>query len=95
MSFTFLNQLPSPAEIKERFPISKELVELKKQRDAMISDIMSATISAVLQRYRKMSKTVSSSYLAFTQTNLVLLAKDIKESLHSQTLKKSLICLKD
>ena len=48
MSFTFLNQLPSPAEIKERFPISKELVELKKQRDAMISDIITGKDDRIL-----------------------------------------------
>ena len=40
MSFTFLNQLPTPAEIKEQYPVSKEFVELKKQRDAMISDVI-------------------------------------------------------
>lgn len=30
MSFTFLNQLPSPAEIKRDFPLSEELKQLKK-----------------------------------------------------------------
>ena len=40
MSFTFLNQLPTPAEIKEQYPVSKEFTELKKQRDAMISDVI-------------------------------------------------------
>ena len=40
MSFTFLNQLPSPAEIKEKYPLSDELKALKKQRDAMISDVI-------------------------------------------------------
>ncbi len=33
MSFTFLNQLPSPAEIKRDFPLSEELKQLKKERD--------------------------------------------------------------
>lgn len=40
MSFTFLNQLPSPAEIKREFPLSEELKQLKKERDAMISDVI-------------------------------------------------------
>ena len=40
MSFTFLNQLPSPAEIKRDFPLSEELKQLKKERDAMISDVI-------------------------------------------------------
>ena len=33
MSFTFLNQLPSPAEIKRDFPLSEELKQLKKEDD--------------------------------------------------------------
>ena len=40
MSFTFLNQLPTPAQIKEEYPLSKELTKLKAQRDAMISDVI-------------------------------------------------------
>ena len=40
MSFIFLNQLPSPAEIKRDFPLSEELKQLKKERDAMISDVI-------------------------------------------------------
>ena len=40
MSFTFLNKLPSPSEIKERFPLSPELAALKKERDQIISNII-------------------------------------------------------
>ena len=40
MSFTFLNQLPTPAQIKEEYPLSKELTELKAKRYAMISDVI-------------------------------------------------------
>ena len=42
MSFKFLNQLPSPEEIKEAYPLSKELTELKANRDKMINDIISS-----------------------------------------------------
>ena len=41
MSFTFLNQLPTPAEIKQQYPLSKELTELKAKRDRMICDVIS------------------------------------------------------
>ena len=37
MSFEILNELPSPAEIKERYPLSKELQEIKRQRDKEIA----------------------------------------------------------
>lgn len=40
MSFTFLNQLPSPTEIKERFPLSPELTDIKKDRDNQIADVL-------------------------------------------------------
>ena len=40
MSFEILNELPSPAEIKERYPLSKELQEIKRQRDKEIANII-------------------------------------------------------
>ena len=49
MSFTFLNQLPTPEEIKRDYPLTPELAELKKQRDAMISDVITGKDS----HYRK------------------------------------------
>ena len=40
MSFQYLRQLPSPAQIKEDYPMSEKLTALKKERDAMISDVI-------------------------------------------------------
>ena len=40
MSFTYLKKLPSPSEIKEQHPLSKELTSLKTQRDEMISNVL-------------------------------------------------------
>lgn len=40
MSFTFSKKLPTPEEIKQEFPLSANAVETKKQRDAMIRDII-------------------------------------------------------
>lgn len=40
MSFTFLNQLPTPDEIKCDYPLSPELTEFKAKRDAMIADVI-------------------------------------------------------
>ncbi len=48
MSFTFLNQLPTPDEIKRDYPLSPELKELKKQRDAMISNVITGKDSRFL-----------------------------------------------
>ena len=39
MSFDYIQKLPTPEEIRSEFPLSRELTELKKQRDAMISDV--------------------------------------------------------
>ncbi|MCD8156391.1 MAG: 3-deoxy-7-phosphoheptulonate synthase [Clostridiales bacterium] len=40
MSFTYLRELPSPAEIKREFPLSAELQALKEERDAQISAVI-------------------------------------------------------
>ena len=42
MSFKFLHQLPTPEEIKNEYPLSKELTELKANRDKMINDIIAS-----------------------------------------------------
>ena len=48
MSLEFLNQLPTPADIKRDYPLSPELRELKKHRDLMISDVITGKDSRVL-----------------------------------------------
>lgn len=40
MSFEFIKKLPTPDEIREQFPISSRLVQLKKERDAEIRDVI-------------------------------------------------------
>ncbi len=40
MSFQYVTQLPTPAEIREEFPVPAHLAELKKQRDKEISDVI-------------------------------------------------------
>ncbi len=40
MSFTYLQKLPSPSEVKAQYPLSKELTALKGKRDKMISDVL-------------------------------------------------------
>ncbi|MBR1642291.1 MAG: 3-deoxy-7-phosphoheptulonate synthase [Butyrivibrio sp.] len=39
MSFDYIQKLPTPEEIRSEFPLNRELTELKKERDAMISDV--------------------------------------------------------
>ena len=41
MSFKFLNQLPTPEEIKKEYPLSPELTALRLERDKMIKDTIS------------------------------------------------------
>jgi len=40
MSFQFISNLPTPDEIRNRFPVPAHLAELKKQRDKEISDVI-------------------------------------------------------
>ena len=39
MSFEFIKKLPTPAEIREQFPLPDELAKIKEQRDAEIKDV--------------------------------------------------------
>ena len=40
MSFSYLKKLPTPSEIKEQYPLPQTLAVLKKERDQMISDVI-------------------------------------------------------
>ena len=40
MSFQYVSQLPTPKEIREEFPVSEKLAQLKKQRDQEIADVI-------------------------------------------------------
>lgn len=40
MSFQFISKLPTPEDIRIRFPVPEHLAELKKQRDLEISDVI-------------------------------------------------------
>ena len=40
MSFEIIKKLPTPDEIKAQYPVPKNLIELKKQRDQEISDVI-------------------------------------------------------
>ena len=39
MSFEYIQKLPTPDEIRDAFPLSKELAAIKAQRDKEISDV--------------------------------------------------------
>ncbi len=40
MSFQFISKLPTPAQIREQFPVPAHLTRLKKQRDQEIGDVI-------------------------------------------------------
>ena len=40
MGFQYVNNLPTPDEIKERFPLPAELKERKAKRDQEVSDVL-------------------------------------------------------
>lgn len=40
MSFEFIKKLPTPAEIKEEYPLPAELAKIKAERDAEIKDVI-------------------------------------------------------
>lgn len=40
MSFTFMEKLPTPAQIKEEFPVPEEIKQIKLKRDKEIADVI-------------------------------------------------------
>ena len=40
MSFEFIKKLPTPAEIREKYPLPPSLVKVKEERDAQIRDVI-------------------------------------------------------
>ncbi len=40
MGFTFVNKLPTPAEIREQFPLAEDLAEVKRQRDEEVEKVI-------------------------------------------------------
>lgn len=48
MNMEFIRKLPIPQEIKERFPLTKELAEIKKKRDAEIRDILTGVSNKLI-----------------------------------------------
>ena len=82
MSFTYLNQLPSPEEIKKRYPLPANLAALKKERDKMISDVICGKDDRFL---------VIIGPCSADNEDSVPRARATKESLHSRTRKKHLI----
>ena len=40
MSFEFIKKLPTPAEIREEYPLPPQLAKIKEERDAEIRDVI-------------------------------------------------------
>ena len=45
MSFQYVAKLPTPGEIRERFPMPAHLVEVKRERDIEIRDVITGKSS--------------------------------------------------
>ena len=48
MSFEFIQKLPTPAEIKEQYPVPKDLAELKSKIDKDIADVITGASDKLL-----------------------------------------------
>ena len=48
MSFNFVKKLPTPAEIREQYPVSDAIIQVKKERDEMIRRYLPARVTNFL-----------------------------------------------
>ena len=97
MSFKLVNELPSPAEILEQFPLPEKATNSLLSSDLVpqIMKMLSATMQTVLQRFRKRQKTDFSLYQEFIPISQEPQAKAIWVCSISRTRKKSLICFRE
>ena len=78
MSFEFVTTLPSPAEIKDAFPVSAELTALKENRDAEIAGILTGQIDKLLVIIGPCSADNEEAVLDYT-SRLVPIQEKIKD----------------
>ena len=50
MGFTLVNELPTPAEILEQFPLADHLAALKKERDEEIKKVITGQSNKFLEK---------------------------------------------
>ncbi len=80
MSFTFLNQLPSPDEIKKEYPLSEALTSLKRARDTEIGNVIKGTDKRFLVIIGPCSADNEDSVCDYV-SRLTAIQEDVKEKL--------------
>ena len=80
MGYEFINKLPTPAEIKEQFPLPVECVAAKAQRDEEVKKAISGQSDKFLVIIGPCSADNEDSVLDYT-SRLVKLQEDTKDKL--------------
>lgn len=80
MSFEFINKLPTPAEIKEQFPLPSNCVAVKAQRDEEVKNIISGASDKFLVIIGPCSADNEDSVLDYA-SRLIRLQEDTKDRL--------------
>lgn len=80
MSFEFINKLPTPAEIKELYPLPAEFTAIKAQRDEEVKKVITGESNKFLVIIGPCSADNEDSVLDYT-SRLVKLQEDTKDKL--------------
>lgn len=80
MSFSYLKKLPNPSEIKEQYPLSRQLTDLKRKRDDMISDVITGKDNRFLVIIGPCSADNEDSVLDYV-SRLAPVAEEVKDRL--------------
>ena len=78
MSFEFVTKLPTPTEIKEQYPVPKEIKALKAERDAEIADVITGKSDKLLVIIGPCSADNETAVLDYT-SRLVKVQEKIKD----------------
>ena len=80
MGLEFMNMLPSPAEIRDQFPLPAGLAELKEKRDQEIKDVLTGNSDKFLVIIGPCSADNEEAVLDYT-SRLVSVQEKVKEKL--------------
>ena len=84
MGLEFINKLPTPAEIREQFPIPAELAALKEKRDAEIRKVITGESDKFLVIIGPCSADNETAVLDYT-SRLVKVQDKVKSAIENMT----------
>ena len=93
MSFEFIGKLPTPAEVKEMYPVTERVRKIKEEKDAMIRKVFTGESEKFLVIIGPCSADNEEAVCDYIGRLRGLRGRGIKECFISRIRKRSRTCL--